>query len=233
MESGAAPGPLAPPPLLLHEGGERYLQAGAYSARPVAESLAARLRDLGVEPVRVTETVRNGKPIYRVRIGPVDPGAADGRLVGRHRHRTPGDVGDGLVPSRLRIHCTSPGDHKGRPYMEHRPIDFTHIPGPARRARRNKRVAATACGCSQACRGRSRCSASAADRPWGRYNPVPGQLPSSTEPTPSSGCRNRSRACRSRRDSAFSGSPRAIARAMPLMYGICRSGERPPSPSLN
>ena len=75
VKSGAAPGPLAPPPLLLHEGGERYLQAGAYSARPVAESLAARLQDLGVEPVRVTETVRNGKPIYRVRIGPVEPGA--------------------------------------------------------------------------------------------------------------------------------------------------------------
>ena len=74
VESGAAPGTLAPPPLLLHDGGERYLQAGAYSARPAAESLAARLRDLGVEPVRVTETVRNGQPIYRVRIGPVDPG---------------------------------------------------------------------------------------------------------------------------------------------------------------
>ena len=75
VKSGAAPGTLAPPPLLLHEGGERYLQAGAYSARPAAESLAARLPDLGVEPVRVTETVRNGKPIYRVRIGPVEPGA--------------------------------------------------------------------------------------------------------------------------------------------------------------
>ncbi len=74
VEPDAAPGPLAPPPLLLHEGGERYLQAGAYSARPAAESLAARLRDLGVEPVRVTETMRNGKPIYRVRIGPVNPG---------------------------------------------------------------------------------------------------------------------------------------------------------------
>ncbi len=74
VESGAAPGILAPPPLLLREGGERYLQAGAYSARPVAENFAARLRELGVEPVRVTETVRNGKPLYRVRIGPVDPG---------------------------------------------------------------------------------------------------------------------------------------------------------------
>ena len=74
VASGAAPGTLAPPPLLLHEGGERYLQAGAYSARPAAESLAARLRDLGAEPVRVTETVRNGKPIYRVRLGPVEPG---------------------------------------------------------------------------------------------------------------------------------------------------------------
>ena len=73
VESGAAPGTLAPPPLMLRESGERYLQVGAYSARPLAESLAARLRDLGVEPVRVTETVRNGKPIYRVRIGPVDP----------------------------------------------------------------------------------------------------------------------------------------------------------------
>ncbi len=73
VESSAAPGTLAPPPLLLREGGERYLQAGAYSARPVAENFAARLRELGVEPVRVTETVRNGKPLYRVRIGPVDP----------------------------------------------------------------------------------------------------------------------------------------------------------------
>ena len=74
-QSGATPGTLAPPPLMLREGGERYLQAGAYSARTVAESLAARLRNLGVEPVRVTETVRNGTLIYRVRIGPVDPGA--------------------------------------------------------------------------------------------------------------------------------------------------------------
>lgn len=63
---------LRPPPLILREGGERFLQAGAYAVRATAEALATRLRERVPPPVRVTETVHaDGRALYRVRVGPI------------------------------------------------------------------------------------------------------------------------------------------------------------------
>ena len=63
-----------PPPLVLREDGERFLQAGAYAARATAEALATQLRDRVPPPVRVTETVHaDGRALYRVRVGPIGP----------------------------------------------------------------------------------------------------------------------------------------------------------------
>ena len=71
--STASPFP-RPPPLVLREGGERFLQAGAYAARATAEALATQLRDRVPPPVRVTETVHaDGRALYRVRVGPIGP----------------------------------------------------------------------------------------------------------------------------------------------------------------
>ena len=59
---------------LVEEGGERYLQAGAYRERSTAETLAAELRSLTERPVRISEVPRaNGPPLNRVRIGPLVP----------------------------------------------------------------------------------------------------------------------------------------------------------------
>ncbi|MDE0348400.1 MAG: SPOR domain-containing protein [Gammaproteobacteria bacterium] len=63
---------LRPPPLVLHEDGERFLQAGAYAVRATAEALATQLRDRLLPPVSVTETVHaDGRAMYRVRVGPI------------------------------------------------------------------------------------------------------------------------------------------------------------------
>jgi len=52
-----------------------FVQAGSFRSASNANSLATQLKDLG--PVEVKETVVNGTPWYRVRVGPVDnaPGA--------------------------------------------------------------------------------------------------------------------------------------------------------------
>ena len=61
-----------PPPLVLREAGERFLQAGAFAVRATAEALATQLRDRVPTPVRVTETVHaDGRALYRVRVGPI------------------------------------------------------------------------------------------------------------------------------------------------------------------
>lgn len=73
---------LRPPPLVLREDGERFLQAGAYAARATAEALASQLRDRVPPPVRVTETVHaDGRALYRVRVGPIGPETPIGSLV--------------------------------------------------------------------------------------------------------------------------------------------------------
>lgn len=48
-----------------------YAQAGAFSSRENADALASRLRDAGIAGVAVTETVAGGRPMFRVRAGPV------------------------------------------------------------------------------------------------------------------------------------------------------------------
>ena len=71
-EVRAAATRLRPPPLVLREAGERFLQAGAFAVRATAEALATQLRDRVPTPVRVTETVHaDGRALYRVRVGPI------------------------------------------------------------------------------------------------------------------------------------------------------------------
>lgn len=56
-----------------------FVQAGSFRSASNANSLAAQLSDLG--PVEVTESVVDGTPWYRVRVGPVDSvQGADGLL---------------------------------------------------------------------------------------------------------------------------------------------------------
>ena len=63
------------PTLLVIENDERFLQAGAYAERYVAETLAEELHDLTQRPVDVTETLgEDNVTLHRVRIGPLDPG---------------------------------------------------------------------------------------------------------------------------------------------------------------
>ena len=57
---------------VVHENTERFLQMGAYAVRSAADELAAELRSAIDGEVRITEvSLSDGKPIYRVRIGPV------------------------------------------------------------------------------------------------------------------------------------------------------------------
>ena len=59
--------------LLVHENGEQFLQAGAYSERTSAAALAAELRGLTERPVQISEVARtNGPPLHRVRVGPLE-----------------------------------------------------------------------------------------------------------------------------------------------------------------
>ncbi len=57
---------------VVHENTERFLQMGAYAVRSAADELASELRRAIDGEVRITEvSSSDGKPIYRVRIGPV------------------------------------------------------------------------------------------------------------------------------------------------------------------
>ena len=81
-EVRAADTGLRPPPLVLREAGERFLQAGAFAVRATAEALATRLRDRVPTPVRVTETLHaDGRALYRVRVGPIGSGTTTASLV--------------------------------------------------------------------------------------------------------------------------------------------------------
>src|SRR5262245_14768748 len=48
-----------------------YAQAGAFGHRANADGLAARLREAGVAGVAVSEAMVDGRPVFRVRAGPV------------------------------------------------------------------------------------------------------------------------------------------------------------------
>lgn len=48
-----------------------YAQAGAFGSRDNAEALAGRLRAAGIAGVTVSEATADGRPVFRVRAGPV------------------------------------------------------------------------------------------------------------------------------------------------------------------
>jgi rare lipoprotein A len=48
-----------------------YAQAGAFASRENAETLARKLRDAGIEGITVSEFEVDGRPLFRVRAGPV------------------------------------------------------------------------------------------------------------------------------------------------------------------
>ena len=65
------------PPLLVEDGGDLWVQAGAYAVKPSAEELAARLSALTGHPTRVTGGANSGgEAVYRVRIGPLTSAGA-------------------------------------------------------------------------------------------------------------------------------------------------------------
>lgn len=59
------------------------LQAGAFSRRDSAEGLAARLREHGIDQVRVERNQRGADALWRVRIGPIRDGERARSLVER------------------------------------------------------------------------------------------------------------------------------------------------------
>ncbi|HUO80163.1 MAG TPA: septal ring lytic transglycosylase RlpA family protein [Steroidobacteraceae bacterium] len=69
------PPPPAPPP------GEIYAQAGAFAVADNAERLRERLAGAGIAGVFVRSDTVAGRPLYRVRIGPVESVAAYDALV--------------------------------------------------------------------------------------------------------------------------------------------------------
>jgi len=62
-----------------------YAQAGAFGGRGNAEALAGRLRVAGIEGVSVSETKIEGRPVFRVRAGPVASLAEFDALIERLR----------------------------------------------------------------------------------------------------------------------------------------------------
>ena len=69
--------------MLVHEDGEQFLQAGAFSERGTAETLAHELRELTELPVRISVVVQaDGPPLHRVRVGPI---ASDDPLLERFK----------------------------------------------------------------------------------------------------------------------------------------------------
>ncbi len=75
-DAGTEPGaPAGAPPLLVTADGERYVQAGAYAVKAAAEEIAERLGGLTRHRTGVSEAaLPGGQSVYRVRIGPVEPG---------------------------------------------------------------------------------------------------------------------------------------------------------------
>ncbi len=63
---------------VVHDDSERFLQMGAYATRSAANALVAELRGRIDGEIRVTEVPRDGKPLYRIRIGPI---VSDGSLL--------------------------------------------------------------------------------------------------------------------------------------------------------
>jgi rare lipoprotein A len=62
-----------------------YAQAGAFGSRENAEALAARLRAAGIAGVTVSEATAEGRPVFRVRAGPVASAGEFDALIERLR----------------------------------------------------------------------------------------------------------------------------------------------------
>ena len=72
----------APPPVVAGSAPRIYLQVGAFSVRTNADGLASRMNRLARAPVQVTETVRDGQRVWRVRLGPLTGVAQADQLTG-------------------------------------------------------------------------------------------------------------------------------------------------------
>ncbi|HET8900271.1 MAG TPA: septal ring lytic transglycosylase RlpA family protein [Rhodanobacteraceae bacterium] len=70
----AAVGELPPPPVVdaTHAKARLFLQVGAFADADNAERLAARLRAMQVGAVKVVRVELGGRPLMRVRLGPLD-----------------------------------------------------------------------------------------------------------------------------------------------------------------
>ena len=77
--AGGAAAPAAP------QAGTYYAQAGAFGSRENAEALADRLRAAGIAGVAVSESTADGRPVFRVRAGPVASLAEFDALIERLR----------------------------------------------------------------------------------------------------------------------------------------------------
>ncbi|NJO12766.1 MAG: septal ring lytic transglycosylase RlpA family protein, partial [Gammaproteobacteria bacterium] len=87
----AGSGPAVPP-----KPEELYVQAGAFGEQSNANRLADRLRAAGIGVVVVRPGTSNGKPVYRVRVGPVPSVAEFDRVVADLR-------GVGVTDARLAV----------------------------------------------------------------------------------------------------------------------------------
>jgi rare lipoprotein A len=85
------PAPPPPPPSAI------YAQAGAFALADNAERLRQRLAAAGVGPLLMRADEVGGRPLYRVRVGPIDSVAAYDALVARLRAL--GVAGVGLAPN--------------------------------------------------------------------------------------------------------------------------------------
>lgn len=63
--------PYASPPVRLTHKPKLYLQVGAFSHYAYAEKLKQRLQQYTLKPVRISESMVDYRPIYRVQIGPL------------------------------------------------------------------------------------------------------------------------------------------------------------------
>jgi len=83
-------------PTLPANANELYVQAGAFGEEANANRLAQRLRAAGIGVVLVRRDELNGKPLFRVRVGPVPSVAEFDRVVGELR-------GVGITDARLAV----------------------------------------------------------------------------------------------------------------------------------
>ena len=72
--------PAATTGLVVEEGGQRFVQLGAFATREKARELASRVRELTTAPVQIDAVQRRGETLHRVRVGPLETEAAFAEL---------------------------------------------------------------------------------------------------------------------------------------------------------